>query len=258
MDLDLVRDLEDCALSALPAGHTVYDDGWIVRTSGGQTGRNNAVVAARAGRDPLAAKIERVESFYRRLGRPALFYLSPLSEPPGLLAQLEERAYQPRGGAVDVHVASLAQVADAPPAVPVTVGLSTRVSAAWLTAYAVTHAGLTPADLSTKRAVMRAIALPAIFAQVCVAGRPVAVGSAVCHGQWVGLFDIAVASPERRRGLGSAVTQALLRWGAAQGAARAYLQVSAENGPGQRLYATFGFARVYHYQYRQKRWAGED
>jgi ribosomal protein S18 acetylase RimI-like enzyme len=253
MDLDLVRELEDCALSALPAGHTVYDDGWIVRTSGGQTGRNNAVVAVCAGRDPLAAKIERVESFYRRLGRPALFYLSPVTQPPELPSVLDARGYGPRGSPVEVQIATLTATGLPRSVAATRVRVSARLTPPWMQAYAATHPTLSAADLAAKRAVMRAIRLPLGFAHLLAEGRAVAVGSAVCHGEWLGLFDIAVSPEVRAQGLGTALTHRLLAWGATQGARRAYLQVGADNGPAQRLYAKLGFARLYHYYYRQQR-----
>lgn len=252
MDLDLVRQLEDCALSALPAAYTAYDDGWILRTSAGHTGRNNAVVASQAGRDPLALKVHRVEVFYTRLGRPALFYLSPVTQPDDLLAHLDRHGYEPRGGPVDVQVTSL-PVAIAGDSAPVGVQLSPRLSPAWLRAYAATHPALGRADLAAKRAAMRAIGLPVAFAHVYAEGRAVAAGSAVSHGRWLGLFDIAVHVDHRAQGLGTALTHRLLAWGAEQGAQRAYLQVATDNEPAQRLYAKFGFARVYHYLYRQRR-----
>jgi GNAT superfamily N-acetyltransferase len=83
----------------------------------------------------------------------------------------------------------------------------------------------------------------------------VAVGSAVCHGDWLGLFDIAVCPEMRAQGLGTALTQHLLAWGTTLGVRRAYLQVGADNGPAKHLYAKLGFARLYDYHYRQQRLA---
>ena len=60
----------------------------------------------------------------------------------------------------------------------------------------------------------------------------------------------ALVAAERGRGLGRAVTAAMLDWARAQGSAYAYLQVNADNAPAIRLYRTLGFTDAYAYHYR--------
>ena len=85
-------------------------------------------------------------------------------------------------------------------------------------------------------------------------GTTLGIGLAVADGAYVGLFDVRVASAARGRGLGRAVTDAMLGWARTQGTAgtpvTAYLQVSAENVPALSLYRSLGFVEAYAYHYR--------
>ena len=74
-------------------------------------------------------------------------------------------------------------------------------------------------------------------------------GYAGCDGDWVGLGGLWVEPAERRSGLGLAVVEALLDWGAAQGATTAYLQVLADNTPALALYERLGFREHHRYRY---------
>ena len=64
-----------------------------------------------------------------------------------------------------------------------------------------------------------------------------------------GLQSLAVAKTARRKGLGTELTSAALRWARLRGAKTAWLQVSAENGPAIALYERLGFTTVYSYHY---------
>jgi GNAT superfamily N-acetyltransferase len=74
-------------------------------------------------------------------------------------------------------------------------------------------------------------------------------GVAAYDADWVGFRSIEVRPDARRRGLGLAVMDALLGWGAEQGATTAYLQVLADNAPARALYAGLGFVTHHAYRY---------
>lgn len=75
-------------------------------------------------------------------------------------------------------------------------------------------------------------------------GALVAVALGVVIFEHAELLRILVATDHRERGLGRALLDALLRESAARGAAQLSLEVRAENGPAQALYARIGMRQV--------------
>ena len=69
------------------------------------------------------------------------------------------------------------------------------------------------------------------------------------HGPWAHV-RMAVRSTHRRRGVGSALLDASLRWARLKGAKKAWLQVEADNQAAIELYRKAGFTEVYRYLYR--------
>ncbi len=86
-------------------------------------------------------------------------------------------------------------------------------------------------------------------ARVSVDGDQVAGGLAAFDRDWVGFRSIEVSPAHRRRGLGLAVMDALLDWGAERGATTAYLQVLGDNAPALALYERLGFREHHRYRY---------
>lgn len=86
-------------------------------------------------------------------------------------------------------------------------------------------------------------------ARVVVDGTQVASGIAAFHRDWVGFRSVTVAPDHRRRGLGLAVMDALLDWGAERGATTAYLQVLGDNLPALGFYERLGFREHHRYRY---------
>ena len=81
-------------------------------------------------------------------------------------------------------------------------------------------------------------------------GEPVGIGRVSVEGAWAGVTSVDVAPAARRRGVGSAVMGALLRWAGEQGAASSYLQVRAGNSAALRLYDALGYVTHHPYCYR--------
>ncbi|WP_036376801.1 ribosomal protein S18-alanine N-acetyltransferase [Micromonospora sp. ATCC 39149] len=69
-------------------------------------------------------------------------------------------------------------------------------------------------------------------------------GLAVAAPDEAWVQNIAVARDAQRRGVGRALLEALLAEAARRGVRSTLLEVAANNGPAQRLYATYGFEPI--------------
>jgi ribosomal-protein-alanine N-acetyltransferase len=69
-------------------------------------------------------------------------------------------------------------------------------------------------------------------------------GLAVAAPDEAWVQNIAVARNAQRRGVGRALLEALLAEAAHRGVRSTLLEVAADNGPAQRLYATYGFEPI--------------
>jgi GNAT superfamily N-acetyltransferase len=69
---------------------------------------------------------------------------------------------------------------------------------------------------------------------------------------WLGVMAVEVEPGHRRQGLAAAIMAALWQWGAARGARRGYLQVSADNAPAIALYEKVGYWAHHEYHYRRE------
>jgi len=239
---DTIRELEERSLAAWPAPRSIAFGGWIFREAGGYTKRANSANALRPDRDFDEVRGE-AERFYARAGLPAIFRVTPLAD-----AEADERladAGYRRADETAVEALPLSRRAE------VDQGVRLRFSADddWSEGFALAN-GVPPARRALHDRILASISAPAARAEISVDGRGVAFGLAVLDRGCLGLFDIAVAPAFRRRGLARRVISALLGWGAAEGATKAYLQVMIANEPARALYHDIGFHEIYRYHYR--------
>lgn len=75
-------------------------------------------------------------------------------------------------------------------------------------------------------------------------GKVVAYAVGWIAGDELSIANLAVEPHARQRGLGRALVQALVAWGYAIGARRAYLEVRRSNRPARALYESLGFSQV--------------
>ncbi|MCV7170236.1 GNAT family N-acetyltransferase, partial [Mycobacterium manitobense] len=76
-----------------------------------------------------------------------------------------------------------------------------------------------------------------------------AVTSAPDGTRWLGMSAVRVADDRRRRGHARTLCGALLDWGAARGATRAYVQVVVDNAGAAALYESMGFVTQHRQRY---------
>lgn len=233
-----VAALERIAARGWPPVQTAPLGEWLLRAAGGFTGRANTVLAVGEPGMPFDAAVGAVRAWYAERGlRPGAAVVLP-SPQDDAFAALGWAA----GPAVLVQTAPLAAVLETAADVePVTV--ADAPDERWLARY--TARGTV--DETAAQVLTGADTVG--FAQVGEA--PDAIGRGVVVDDWVGICAVEVAPDARRRGLATAVTGALARWGAERGAERAYLQVQSDNTAARTLYASLGFRTHHRYRYRR-------
>lgn len=242
-----IRHIEEITMTALPALHTLYYDGWVLRFGRGYTRRANSVHPLYPSTLNLDEKIAHCTALYHAQGQPAIFKMTEAALPVGLDSVLGQHGFESTSTTL-LQVADLGGL-DSDALNGVTI--ERRRSERWLEAYARMNE-VAPHKRDVLRQLLDALIVPAGYATIEQDGEIVSVGLGVVSQGYVGLFDIVTGAAVRGQGLGQRIVQGLMQWGQISGAQRAYLQVTEENHPAQRLYARCGFRESYRYWYRVK------
>ncbi len=246
--------IEECAANALPPSYLQVIDGWRLRYNQGVTRRANSVLAAYEGSYKLEDKLKLVGAFYGRLGARARFQLCPASQPKHLDDFLAARGYR-IDGVVQVQTAAISTVLAKTRSLPgFQFDLCEQANKDWLALYTqLEHPGDKSGDKKSaaiRRAMFRRIPVPTAYVLLCLDDRAAAVGLGVLERGQLGIFNMVTAPNFRRRGVATAIIQALAAWGEERGAKEMYLQVAQENFRAQAMYERLGFATLYNYHYR--------
>ena len=219
-----IRALEHAAARAWPGTEQQWLAGWFLRSGviSGQAYTSRANSAIPLDFSATLADLPAVVDWYRERGQPAWLAV------PERLLRVSATGIKP----TRVMVRDLTAVPEEPAAV-----LSEHPDAEWLAIYERD----VPVEVLT--AVLDGEVTFALAAGVAV-GRG-AVTSAPDGTRWLGISSVRVAEHARRQGHARAVCDALLAWGAERGAAQAYVEVLADNGPAIALYESMGF-RLHH------------
>ena len=240
---DLVRALEERCFNAWPALATALADGWVLRLSDGHTRRANSASALSPSGIAPERIVETVETLFRARGLKPLFRLTCLADPAveRLLAVRGWREEEPSFGMVADVDGRFAPYHD--------VRIETALTEGWIDG-AMAAYGKGEAGAAALRRMLPLIAPAHAYATVVAGGEAVGWGLAVADRGYVGLYDLVVSEAARGRGAGTRMASALIAWGAAQGAGRAYLQVREPNEGARALYRRLGFRDAYRYTHR--------
>jgi GNAT superfamily N-acetyltransferase len=244
-----ILQLEELTLNTAPAIHQGFYDGWVLRASGTDTRRANAVTALQASTLPLDEKIAYCEAWYHRYGQPAIFRLTDAFSPPGLDAALAARGYSRE---VETLVRTLDLAADGVDhgfTLPPGAKIVERSEADGLRdVHLLKHAS---AELMQQDAHRQMLWRGTqVYASLKTINGLAATGMARVERDHVGIFAMRTAERARRKGYASMLVSYLLGWAAAHGARTAFLQVDAANTIANRVYDKFGFAAQYAYWHR--------
>ena len=245
-----VTEVQQVAALGWRALETVRLGDWLLRASGGFTGRaNSALVTGDPGR-PVADAVDTVEGWYADRELPARLQLPDPGATEGVQPLLEERGYawSPTVHVMTAELGHVLRAADARVAASTGPAVELRLDetpdGAWLAAYR-QDAGPLPATARDVLAGHPAV----VFASARVDGSVVAVARAAVDGRWAGLSAVEVVPDRRRGGLAARVSAAALRWAGSRGARQVYLQTEARNTPAVTLYRSLGFAVHHDYRY---------
>lgn len=223
--------------------------GWVLRASGGFTGRANSALPLGDAGLPLAEAVDAVERFYAARELPARFSVPTTLDPtvradpaPGVDAELDARGY----ARVDESLVLVADLRRFPaPAGEDDVAFAPQPDAAFTALYRYRGGELPQGAVQVLTAAQHQE-----FLTLRRDGEPVAVGRVAVARGWAGVTAMEVAPAARRRGLGRQVLLRLLARGRQLGARWGYLQVASENLAARNLYAATGLTPHHAYHYR--------
>ncbi|MBB6637984.1 GNAT family N-acetyltransferase [Cohnella thailandensis] len=240
--------IEPLTLNAWPALRQFVRDGWLLRLADGYTKRANSVQPLWPfdGETDMAGKIAWCEQVYNDAGLPAIFKLSPFSEPRNLDYLLEEASYR----VVEPSCVKVRDLANLPiPSGRFRVLVEPRINEAWLSSFSVWQS-LHADRLKTARLILEAPYPPKGFFTLSDDGIPVALGIGAIERGYAGLYDIVTDPFRRNEGIGEQLLLHILGWAKERGAHSSYLQVVRANAAANRLYDKLGYEDLYPYWYR--------
>lgn len=247
-----IRAIEAATARAFPGQEQELIDGWLLRAGAEIAERSNSATpighSAGFGMVPLDA----IEAFYSERDMPVQLLVPERIGKPAL--RLIEAAPERWELGEEIVVMS-AELGESPTSSDPDVRVDAEPDAEWLAMYHYRGQALPEGAV---RDLAQRIDGQIGFARLAIDGRTVAVTRATITASddgrnWLGYSAVEVAPEYRRQGLGTRLGNAVLAWGAQQGADNAYLQVRASNAAGIGLYEKLGFVEHHRHRYARLR-----
>jgi N-acetylglutamate synthase len=238
-DRELIRGLEERLVNVWPSVETLLMDGWVIRLANGYTSRANSASPLVSGVGMSPALLDEIERIYAAAGLLPAVRVTPVCD-PAVEDLLLSRGYRvkDRSRILLLELAPYRHGFDNPH-----VAIDAMPSQRWID-------GVCAYQAPEKRnadhlgQIVRRIRVPAGFAIAGVGGSDVGFAMCAIDRGYAEIGSVIVAQNHRGRGLGRAVTEALLGFSASNGAHHAFLQVDATNAAAIRLYSRQGFVDV--------------
>lgn len=243
--LATVRRYEAAGFRAWPASAVHYDGTWSVRlTAGHPAKRLNSINPLDPGDvGGIPDRIARAARHFDAYGRPLIFRISPLAG-DAVQAHLDREGWTRFSESLVMRMPlDLPGIDGAMDQIPMK-DLGRFIGAA------LTVHSFDPLLRPGLSEIIGSIEPEAGLFVLEQEEKPVATAICVHDGDLAGLFEIASAPAERRRGFGRRVVMSALKWARLRGAREAWLQVDAANEAAVQLYRSVGFSEVYRYHYR--------
>jgi N-acetylglutamate synthase len=238
-DRELIRGLEERLVNVWPSVETLLMDGWVVRLANGYTSRANSASPLASGVGLSPALLDEIERIYAGAGLPSAVRVTPVCD-PAVEDLLLSRGYRVKDRS-RIMLLDLAPYRGRAP--DPRIDIERRASRRWMDGVCA-HQVLEKRNADHLEQIVSRIRVPAGFATLHVDGADVGFAMCAVDRGYAEIGSVIVAAPQRGRSLGRAVTDALLAFGASEGAHHAFLQVEATNAVAISLYNRQGFVDV--------------
>ena len=240
-----VRQYEAAGFRAWPAASVHYDGTWMVRLTASHPAKRlnsiNSLDPADTGN--IETRLARAAQRFRAYGRPLTLRVTPLT-PSDLINYCDDNGWSRIGPSLimeaPINKMPLNTIVNQLPLRDI--GRFVDAAIATGSVLAANRAGLSEIIGSVEPA-------KGLFVRETV-GKAQSTLVCVQDGQLAGLFELATALQYRRQGHARALLLAALKWAAAKGAQKAWLQVEEANSAALELYSQIGFTPFYRYHYR--------
>jgi N-acetylglutamate synthase len=215
---------------------------WLLRASGGFTGRANSALVVGDPPADLPSAVHALTDWYAARG------LRPRAQVPLPGGEAADAALDAAGWIRDDDNLVLTAPLTGWPPPRIAVDLASEPDEAWLTGYRYRGTPLPP----VARAVLVNADDPVFAAIRCdpAPAPPAAVARGVVVDDWLVVTAVTVEDRYRRQGLATAVMAGLGAWARERGALSCLLQVAGSNAPALSLYERLDFTEHHRYHYR--------